>query len=101
MWLHGDLAIGNILVDNSKLSAVIDFGCSATGDPACDLVIAWTYFSGKSREIFISEMDLDDNSWLRGRGWAIWKATFELCQIKNKNSDEALVQKRIISQVVD
>ena len=100
VWLHGDLAIGNILVDNGRLSAVIDFGCTATGDSACDLVIAWTYFSGKSREIFISEMDLDHDSWLRGRGWALWKATFELCQIKNKDSDEAQVQKRIISQVV-
>lgn len=32
------------------------FGCGGSiGDPACDLVIAWTYLSGKAREIFISK----------------------------------------------
>jgi aminoglycoside phosphotransferase (APT) family kinase protein len=79
IWIHGDFAIGNILMDGGKLSAVIDFGGGAVGDPACDLVIAWTYLSGKSREIFISKMDMDSDTWLRGRAWALWKATFELC----------------------
>jgi aminoglycoside phosphotransferase (APT) family kinase protein len=55
VWIHGDFAIGNILMDSGKLSAVLDFGGTAVGDPACDLVIAWTYLSGKAREIFISE----------------------------------------------
>lgn len=40
VWIHGDFAIGNILMDSGKLSAVIDFGVAAIGDPACDLVIA-------------------------------------------------------------
>jgi aminoglycoside phosphotransferase (APT) family kinase protein len=49
-WIHGDFAIGNMLMNGSELSAIIDFGGVAVGDPACDLVIAWTYLSGKSRE---------------------------------------------------
>ena len=76
VWIHGDFAIGNILMEDGKLSAVIDFGSAAVGDPACDLVIAWTYLSGKSREIFIDEMDMDQDTWLRARAWALWKATF-------------------------
>ncbi len=100
IWIHGDFAIGNILMDGGKLSAVIDFGGAAVGDPACDLVIAWTYLSGKAREAFISEIDLDEDTWLRGRAWALWKATFELCQIADKNSAEALLQKRIIEEVL-
>jgi hypothetical protein len=28
------------------------------GDPACDLVIAWTYLKEKAREIFIQETGL-------------------------------------------
>ena len=43
VWVHGDVAVGNLLVNDGRLSAVIDFGCSAVGDPACDTVIAWTY----------------------------------------------------------
>lgn len=44
--------IGNMLMKDGKLSAVIDFGGMGMGDPACDLVIAWTYLKGKSRGIF-------------------------------------------------
>lgn len=101
IWIHGDFAIGNILIDGGKLSAVIDFGGTSVGDPACDLVIAWTYLSGKAREIFISKMDMDEDTWLRARAWALWKATFELCQIADKNSAEAEVQKRIIDEVMN
>ncbi len=100
VWIHGDFAIGNILMDGGKLSAVIDFGGAAVGDPACDLVIAWTYLSGKARKIFIAEMGMDQDTWLRARAWALWKATFELCQISDKNSSEAEVQKQIIDEVM-
>lgn len=100
VWIHGDFAIGNILVHQGKLSAVIDFGGTAMGDPACDLVMAWTYFTGKAREIFMKEMGLDENTWLRTRAWALWKATFELCQIDDKDGFEAKEQKRIIHEVI-
>ncbi|WP_162902401.1 aminoglycoside phosphotransferase family protein, partial [Facilibium subflavum] len=53
VWIHGDFAAGNILIKDNQLSGVIDFGGMAVGDPACDLVIAWTYLTDKAREIFI------------------------------------------------
>jgi aminoglycoside phosphotransferase (APT) family kinase protein len=74
VWVHGDVAAGNLLVKDGRLHAVIDFGCSAVGDPACDLVIAWTFLSGESRAAFRSALPLDDGTWARGRGWALWKA---------------------------
>jgi aminoglycoside phosphotransferase (APT) family kinase protein len=64
----------NPLVADRRLSAVIDFGCSAVGDPACDLVMAWTFFTGDSAAAFRSGLGLDDATWARGRGWALWKA---------------------------
>ncbi len=100
VWIHGDFAIGNILLKNSKLSAIIDFGGVALGDPACDLVIAWTFLNGKARDIFVQEMNLDEDTWLRAKAWTLWKATFELCQIADKNSPEALIQKRIIEDAI-
>lgn len=101
VWIHGDFASGNILIQDNKLSAVIDFGGMGVGDPACDLVIAWTFLKGKSRDIFIREMDLDSDTWARARAWALWKATFELCQIEDKNSAGAKTQKRIIDEVIN
>jgi aminoglycoside phosphotransferase (APT) family kinase protein len=101
VWIHGDFSVGNILINNKRLSGVIDFGGTAMGDPACDLVIAWTYLYGKAREIFIREIDLDNDTWLRARSWALWKATFELCQIEDKDSPEATLQKKIIDSVLN
>jgi aminoglycoside phosphotransferase (APT) family kinase protein len=78
VWVHGDIAATNLLVVNGRLSAVIDFGCSAVGDPACDVPIAWTLFHGKSRRAFRDALGLDDATWARGRGWALWKAVIEV-----------------------
>jgi aminoglycoside phosphotransferase (APT) family kinase protein len=73
-WFHGDVALGNLLLRDGRLSAVLDFGTSGVGDPACDLAIAWTAFSGESRSAFRAGLDLDEETWARGRGWALWKA---------------------------
>jgi aminoglycoside phosphotransferase (APT) family kinase protein len=78
VWVHGDVGASNLLVAEGDLSAVIDFGCAAVGDPACDLVMAWTFFAGESREAFRSGLALDDATWARGRGWALWKALITL-----------------------
>ena len=100
LWVHGDFAIGNMLMDGDRLSAVIDFGGTAVGDPTCDLVIAWTYLTGRAREIFIQQMDMDRDTWIRARAWALWKATFELCQATGKTNLEAQMQIQIISDIL-
>ncbi|MCP3904863.1 MAG: aminoglycoside phosphotransferase family protein [Planctomycetes bacterium] len=81
VWLHGDVAASNLLVRDGRLCAVIDFGCTGVGDPACDLAIAWTLFAGESREAFRAAMKVDDATWARGRGWALWKALITLAGI--------------------
>ncbi|MEU4197240.1 aminoglycoside phosphotransferase family protein [Kribbella sp. NPDC026611] len=74
VWFHGDIAHGNLLVQDGKLSAVIDFGTSGVGDPACDLVIAYTFFTGSSRTTFRSAVTQDAAMWSRARAWTLWKA---------------------------
>jgi aminoglycoside phosphotransferase (APT) family kinase protein len=56
---------------SGRLSAVIDFGGLGVGDPACDLVIAFTLLSAATRATFRASLDLDDATWTRGRGWAL------------------------------
>ena len=100
VWIHGDFASGNLIIKDGELSGVIDFGGMGVGDPACDLVIAWTLLHGKSRKLFKKTIELDDDTWVRAKAWALWKATYELCQIQDKNSHGAFTQKKIIEEVL-
>jgi aminoglycoside phosphotransferase (APT) family kinase protein len=75
VWFHGDVSANNLLLDDSgRLCAVIDFGTCGVGDPACDLVIAWTLLEGDGRTAFRERMAADGAVWERARGWALWKA---------------------------
>ncbi len=100
VWVHGDVAPSNLLVRNGRLAGVIDFGCSAVGDPACDLVIAWTFFSGESREAFRAALSFDDSMWARARGWALWKATIVLEGSIDTNLDRAAIWRRVLDEVL-
>lgn len=99
VWFHGDVAAGNLLVDEGRLAAVIDFGCSGVGDPACDLTIAWTLFSGESREAFRTALSVDAATWARGRGWALWKALIGLAAEIDTNP-AAATTRRVIDHVI-
>ena len=78
VWFHGDIAVGNLLVRDGRLAAVLDFGTSGVGDPACDMAIAWTYFRGAARERFRADRGVDAATWSRGRGWCLWKTLITL-----------------------
>ncbi|MDO8953640.1 MAG: aminoglycoside phosphotransferase family protein [Gammaproteobacteria bacterium] len=100
VWVHGDVASGNLLVKENRLSAVIDFGCMGIGDPACDLTIAWTFFRGKSRGIFKENLHLDEETWARARGWAMWKALYTISELENKSGTALAKQQQIIDAVM-
>jgi aminoglycoside phosphotransferase (APT) family kinase protein len=100
VWLHGDIAAGNLLVKGGRLTAIIDFGSSGVGDPACDLTIAWTLFSGESREAFRTALPVDGATWARGRGWALWKGLITLAEHINTNPEEAGKARRVIDEVL-
>ena len=77
-WFHGDMAPSNLLVQDGRLSAVIDFGTCGIGDPACDLVLAWTFLDTDARNTFRQQLDVDTGTWTRARAWALWKALLTL-----------------------
>jgi aminoglycoside phosphotransferase (APT) family kinase protein len=70
-WYHGDLAAENLLMRDGTLAAVLDFGALSIGDPAVDLTVAWEVLDPPARQIFRSELGVDDATWLRGRAWAL------------------------------
>ncbi len=71
VWLHGDLHPNNVIVDQGRVSGVIDFGDITAGDPATDLGIAWMLLPAPAREVFRKQVGVDDPTWARGRGWAL------------------------------
>ncbi len=77
-WFHGDVAAGNLLLRDGGLAAVLDFGCAGVGDPSCDTVVMWTMLEGPAKRVFKDELGVDDATWARGRGWALWKALIML-----------------------
>lgn len=100
VWFHGDIASGNLLVKDSRLVAVIDFGTSGVGDPSCDLVIAWTMFYGDSREAFRKTVNQDSGTWARARGWAIWKAMLVMAQNLDGDPAEVELNRHVIHEVL-
>ena len=89
VWSHGDLLAGNLLARDGRLAAVIDFAGLGVGDPACDLMIAWGLFSGASRTAFREALRdgirLDEATWARGRGHALYHAAIYIPYYRHTN----------------
>jgi len=100
VWVHGDVAQNNLLVRDGCLSGVIDFGTSAVGDPACDVVLAWTFLDGNSRAAFRDRLPVDHGTWVRGRGWAIWKALITLAWNPGRNRSFTAECRRVLRDFV-
>jgi aminoglycoside phosphotransferase (APT) family kinase protein len=74
VWIHADLLRPNLLVDDGRLSAVIDFGSGGVGDPAADVIAAWSVFGATGRATFRDALGVDDGAWHRARGVALHQA---------------------------
>lgn len=102
VWFHGDLAAGNLLLTSGELAAVIDFGTCGVGDPACDLAIAWTLLNEPGRQVFRDRLGVDDATWSRGRGWALWKTLAEYAGgVEDADEDEAAQPLRVLHEIFD
>src|SRR5437016_3694370 len=99
VWIHGDLSPLNLLVERGRLSAVIDFGCLGVGDPACDLQVAWNFFSAQTRDVFRAVLPADDAMWARGRGWALSVGLIALPYYHITNPVLASIGRRAIAEV--
>lgn len=100
VWIHGDLLPGNILINRYRLSAIIDFSDLGLGDPACDLIPAWCLFNKTSRQIFKDNLlNVDDNTWLRGKGWALSIALILLPYYKTRSPMMATLARQMLKNI--
>ena len=100
VWIHGDLQSGNLLAQQGRLSAVIDFGGLGVGDPACDLIVAWNLLSAETRGIFRAALSVDDATWARGRGWALSIGLIALPYYQSTNPVLAGISRRAIDEAL-
>ncbi|MFI5274526.1 MAG: aminoglycoside phosphotransferase family protein [Ktedonobacterales bacterium] len=100
VWIHADLLPLNLLVEQGRLSAVIDFGGLGLGDPACDLMVAWNHFSADTRAAFRAALSVDDATWARGRGWALSVGLIALPYYQNTNPILASIGRRAIDEAL-
>jgi len=99
-WFHGDLMPGNLLIEDGRLSAVIDFGSLGVGDPACDIIPAWLSLPASVRDDFRAALNVDPATWTRGRGWALWVCLVVLPYYRDTNPAFAGVLQRGIREVL-
>jgi aminoglycoside phosphotransferase (APT) family kinase protein len=100
VWIHGDLLYGNVLAVRGRISAVIDWGAAGVGDPACDLMAGWTFFSAETRDVFRAALSVDDATWARGRGWALSVAVIFVPYYVNTNPVGVAAARRTIDEVL-
>jgi aminoglycoside phosphotransferase (APT) family kinase protein len=100
VWTHGDLLPGNLLVQQGRISAVIDFGVLGVGDPACDLIVAWSLLSAQARPVFRAALPIDDATWARGRGWALSIGLIALPYYQHTNPVFAATARQMIDEVL-
>jgi aminoglycoside phosphotransferase (APT) family kinase protein len=89
-----------MLLEQGRLSAVIDFGGVGIGDPACDMIAAWSVLSAQSRGTFRDSVAVDDATWMRGRGWALSIALIILPYYQNTNPEFVALATHMVEQVL-
>ncbi|XVV08526.1 aminoglycoside phosphotransferase family protein [Actinoplanes sp. CA-131856] len=100
VWFHGDFHIGNVLTVAGRVSAIIDFGGLGAGDPARDMMMAYTLLSGSSRPVFRDALGVDDATWARGRGWALTTGLNAYCSYAATDARVATQTTRQITETV-
>ena len=101
VWIHGDLQGGNLLVKDGLVSAVIDFGLSGVGDPACDCIAAWSVLPASARSIFQSELGCDAATWARGKGWAVSVAAIALEYYRDRNPSLSAISRQTLHAALE
>jgi aminoglycoside phosphotransferase (APT) family kinase protein len=99
-WAHADLSPGNLLVRDGRLTAVIDWGAAGVGDPTVDLIVAWNLLPASARPAFRAALDVDDDTWHRGRGWALSISIIQLPYYQHTNPALADNSRHVLGEIL-
>jgi aminoglycoside phosphotransferase (APT) family kinase protein len=99
-WVHGDLFPMNLLAEGRVVSAVLDFDLMGAGDSAVDMVPAWTLLTPQTRPLFRDAAGVDDDTWLRGRGWALKAGLGAVRRYGMGDDPRAVVGRYALAQII-
>jgi aminoglycoside phosphotransferase (APT) family kinase protein len=100
VWIHSDLLRPNLLVHGGRLHAVIDFGAVGVGDPATDVIAAWSVFGPAGRASFRAALDVDDGTWERARGIALHQAAAIIPYYAETNPGFVVQARRTVEEIL-
>lgn len=101
VWVHSDLKPSNMLVSaEGRLTAVLDFETCGIGDPACDLFVVWNLLPADVRDEFRTALEVDDATWLRGRGRVLSEALIHKRYNRDTNPAIANYAQPVIREVL-
>lgn len=64
-------------------------------------MITWTLFKDESREVFRTQLSYDEDTWMRARGWTLWKAMMYIVKNRTSMNFEAHHAWNIIDEVLN
>lgn len=99
-WTHADLSPGNLLVRDGRLTAVIDWGLVGAGDPGVDLIVAWNLLPASALPAFREALRVDNDTWRRGRGWALSISLIQLPYYQHTNPALAANSRHVIAEIL-
>lgn len=98
--VHGDLIAPNLLTNDGRLAAVIDWGSVARADPAQDIEPLWALFDGDARQAFCSALQIDDATRLRAQAFALEHAVGGILYYRPRGHPLAEVMQRTLDRIL-
>ncbi len=100
VWVHADLLRPNVLVRDGRVCGVIDFGSVGVGDPAADVIAAWSVLGRPGRAAFRDALGAGNATWERARGFALHQAALIVPYYRETNPDFVALARRTIEQIL-
>jgi aminoglycoside phosphotransferase (APT) family kinase protein len=63
------------------------------------MAIAWTLLTADGRQAFRERLSVDEATWARGRGWALWKTLVACAQTVGRADEEAENARRVLAGI--
>ena len=98
-WVHGDIAPGNLLLTDDRLTGLIDFAGIASATRRWTSASPGTSCPRRPGRCSADELDVDETTWTRARARALAQALVQLPYYRDTNPVLAANARHVIREV--